>query len=107
MPTNSVVLITGASTGFGRAAAETLAARGYTVLASMRDTSGKNAPQRDALRSLASGEGWALHVVDLDVTQDASVDRAIQEALSNFGHIDVVINNAGIAALGVTEAYTI
>jgi NAD(P)-dependent dehydrogenase (short-subunit alcohol dehydrogenase family) len=59
------------------------------------------------LRSLASGEGWALHVVDLDVTQDASVDRAIQEALSNFGHIDVVINNAGIAALGVTEAYTI
>lgn len=107
MPTNSVVLITGASTGFGRAAAETLAARGYTVLASMRDTSGKNAPHRDALRSLASRERWALHVIDLDVTQDASVDGAIQEALSNFGHIDVVINNAGIAALGVTEAYTI
>jgi NAD(P)-dependent dehydrogenase (short-subunit alcohol dehydrogenase family) len=106
MPTNSVILITGASTGFGRAAAETLAARGYTVLASMRDSNGKNAPHREALRSLASRERWALHVVDLDVTQDASVNGAIQEVLTKFGHIDVVINNAGVAALGVTEAYT-
>jgi NAD(P)-dependent dehydrogenase (short-subunit alcohol dehydrogenase family) len=107
MPTNSVVLITGASTGFGRAAAETLAARGYTVLASMRDSNGKNAPHRNALQSLTSRERWALHVIDLDVTQDASVDGAAREILSRFGRIDVVINNAGIAALGVTEAYTV
>ena len=104
---STVVLITGASTGFGRAAAETLARRGYTVFATMRDCSGGNAANRETLQSLASRERLALHVLDLDVTHEASVDQAIQDALSRAGRIDVVINNAGIAALGLTEAYTI
>src|SRR5438132_3918262 len=104
---STVVLITGASTGFGRAAAETLARRGYTVFATMRDCSGGNAANRETLQSLASRERLALHVLDLDVTHEASVDEAIQDALSRAGRIDVVINNAGIAALGLTEAYTI
>jgi NAD(P)-dependent dehydrogenase (short-subunit alcohol dehydrogenase family) len=103
---NTVVLITGASTGFGRAAAETLAGRGYTVFASMRDSMGRNASHRAALESLASRDGSALHVLDLDVTQDASVDQAVQQALASAGRIDVVINNAGVGALGLTEAYT-
>jgi len=103
----TVVLITGASTGFGRAAAETLARRGYTVFATMRDSSGRNAAKNEALQSLASRERWALTVLDLDVTDDASVDHAVQHALGRAGHIDVVINNAGVAALGLTEAYTI
>jgi NAD(P)-dependent dehydrogenase (short-subunit alcohol dehydrogenase family) len=50
MASTKVVLITGASTGFGRAAAETLARRGYTVFAAMRDTAGRNAVHSDALR---------------------------------------------------------
>src|SRR5436853_3148773 len=104
---STVVLITGASTGFGRAAAETMARRGYTVFASMRDCSGRNAGNCEALQSLASREGLALHVLDLDVTQDASVEKAVQSALGRAGRIDVVINNPGIAALGLTEAYTI
>lgn len=107
MPRNTVVLITGASTGFGRAAAETLAGRGYTVIATMRDSNGRNAPNRGALQSLATREGWALHVVDLDVTQNTSVEQALQQALTLAGHIDVVINNAGIGAVGLTEAYTL
>lgn len=107
MPRNTVIFITGTSTGFGRTAAETLAARGYTVIATMRDSNGRNASHRDALKSLATREGWALHVLDLDVTQDASVEQAVQQALTYAGRIDVVINNAGIAALGLTEAYTI
>lgn len=104
---NTVVLITGASTGFGRVAAETLARRGFTVFATMRDTSGANASNCEALQSLANRERSALHVVDLDVTQDASVEQAVQRVLDEAGRIDVVINNAGIGALGVTEAYTI
>ena len=104
---NAVVLITGASTGFGRAAAETLARREYTVFATMRDASGRNASHCKALQSLAEREHLALRVVDLDVTEDASVEQAVQQILSEAGGIDVVINNAGVAALGVTEAYTI
>ncbi len=104
---NTVVLVTGASTGFGRVAAETLARRGYTVFAAMRDTSGRNRANCEALQSLAEHEGSAIHVVDMDVTRDASVERAVKQVLEAAGHIDVVINNAGIAALGWTEAFTI
>ncbi len=100
-------MITGTSTGFGRAAAETLAQRGYTVIATMRDCSGRNAPHCEALRSLAKRQGWKLDVLDLDVTDDASVNQAVQQALDRAGRIDVVINNAGFAALGITEAYTV
>lgn len=107
MPRNTVIFITGTSTGFGRTAAETLAARGYTVVATMRNSNGRNASHRDALQSLAAREGWPLHVLDLDVTQDASVEQAVRQALTSAGRIDVVINNAGIGALGLTEAYTL
>ena len=104
---STVVLITGASTGFGRAAAENLARRGFTVFATMRDVAARNASHRDALQALARKERCALHVLELDVTNDASVDLAVHEALAQAGHIDVAINNAGIAPLGLTEAFTI
>jgi NAD(P)-dependent dehydrogenase (short-subunit alcohol dehydrogenase family) len=107
MAGNNVVLITGASTGFGRAASETLARRGYTVFAAMRNTSGRNASHCEALRALAGREGLALQALDMDVTQDASVERAVQQVLDQTGRIDVVINNAGVFALGMTEAFTV
>jgi NAD(P)-dependent dehydrogenase (short-subunit alcohol dehydrogenase family) len=107
MPKNAVVLITGASTGFGRAAAETLARRGYRVFATLRDPAGRNAANSASLRSFAQAENLNLEVLDMDVTQDASVNTAVEQALSRAGRIDVVINNAGIGALGVTEAYTV
>ena len=94
------VLITGASSGFGRDTAETLASRGYRVFASMRDPSGKN---REAANSLWS---QAIDVVALDVTDDNSVQRAVQAAIDKAGRIDVLVNNAGIASAGVTEAFT-
>ncbi len=106
MPKDTVVVITGASTGFGRAAAETLARRGYTVFAGMRDTIGRNAAICEGVQSLARREGLSLEVVDMDVTQDASVHQAIQQVLDRAGKIDVAINNAGVASLGVTEAYS-
>jgi len=107
MPTNSVVLITGTSTGFGRAAAETLARRGYIVYASMRHSTGLNAPNRQALESLASREKLALQVTDLDVSDDVSVEDAVREILADAGRIDVVINNAGTPVLGLIEACSI
>jgi NAD(P)-dependent dehydrogenase (short-subunit alcohol dehydrogenase family) len=72
----------------------------------MRDTGGRNAQNRRALEDLASSDGLALEVLDLDVTDDASVARAAREAFDRAGRLDVVINNAGIAGIGVTEAYT-
>jgi NAD(P)-dependent dehydrogenase (short-subunit alcohol dehydrogenase family) len=106
MNTNTVVLITGASTGFGRDAAERMARRGLHVFATMRDIKGRNAEHRESLERLASGEQLRLQVLELDVTDDESVRNAVQAALDNAGRLDVVINNAGVAGIGVTEAYT-
>jgi NAD(P)-dependent dehydrogenase (short-subunit alcohol dehydrogenase family) len=97
---SKTILITGASTGFGRDTAETLAKAGHTVYASMRDPKSKNKTRADEL----SKQG--IKVVDLDVTSDASVDKAISEVLKSAGKIDVLVNNAGIFSAGVTEAFT-
>jgi NADP-dependent 3-hydroxy acid dehydrogenase YdfG len=94
------ILITGTSSGFGRVTAERLARDGYRVFAAMRDITGRNRSHADALRSQKIG------VVELDVTDDRSVDRAIASILAEAGKIDVLVNNAGIASVGVTEAFT-
>ena len=95
-----IILITGASTGFGRDTAETLARAGHRVFATMRDIAGRNREHADALR------GKKINVVELDVTDDGSVDRAIASVLKEAGRIDVLVNNAGIASAGVSEAFT-
>jgi NAD(P)-dependent dehydrogenase (short-subunit alcohol dehydrogenase family) len=101
-----VVLITGTSSGFGRVAAETLARRGHTVFASMRDASGRNAPKAKELRDLAASEKLKLNVVELDVTDLASIEDAVGEVVQRAGRVDVLVNNAGIAGIGPTEAFT-
>lgn len=103
----SSVLITGASTGFGRATAELLALRGYTVFATMRDTAGRNAANAAALQELARQEGLQIHVLPLDVTDDVSVTSAVEQALTIAGRLDVVINNAGFGSVGLAETYTV
>jgi len=72
----------------------------------MRDSACRNASCRQELQSLANRNRFALNVLDLDVTSDASVDEAVREALDRAGRIDVVLNNAGVGAVGVTEAFT-
>jgi NAD(P)-dependent dehydrogenase (short-subunit alcohol dehydrogenase family) len=106
MATQQVVLITGTSTGIGRFMAETCARHGYTVFASMRNMSGHNAAHSAALRTLAEAEGLSLHVVELDVTDDASVENAVQEVIKEAGRIDVLVNNAGVSYVGITETFT-
>jgi NAD(P)-dependent dehydrogenase (short-subunit alcohol dehydrogenase family) len=106
MDSKQVVLITGSSTGFGRLIAETLARRGHTVFATMRDIQGRNATNATEIRALAEKESLPLHVLELDVTNDASVDQAVRKSIEQAGRVDVAINNAGYGLIGLAEAVT-
>jgi NAD(P)-dependent dehydrogenase (short-subunit alcohol dehydrogenase family) len=105
--TKKVVLITGASTGFGRLFAETLARDHYTVFAAMRNLSGKNAAAARELQQLAERESLDIQSVELDVTQDDAAECCVNEVIRRAGRIDVLVNNAGIAYLGLTESFTL
>ena len=107
MDAKEVILITGSSTGFGRLMSETLARKGHTVFASMRSVGGHNASNRAELRELAEAEGLSLHVVELDVTDDASIGKAVNEVIKQAGRIDVLVNNAAINGIGLNEAFTV
>src|SRR5256885_437559 len=97
---SKTILITGTSSGFGRDTAETLHRAGHTVYASLRDAQGKNREAAEALRKLG------IKTVELDVCDDASVEAGVKNVLAEAGTIDVLVNNAGIASTGVTEAFT-
>jgi NAD(P)-dependent dehydrogenase (short-subunit alcohol dehydrogenase family) len=104
MNSKQVVLITGSSTGFGRLFTETLACKGHTVFATMRDPGGRNAKNASEIRTLAERDSLPIHVLDLDVTDDTSVERSVNAVIANAGRIDVVINNAGYYLTGLEEA---
>ena len=106
MDAKQVVVVTGSSTGFGRLIAETLARHGHTVFATMRDLEGRNAGNAAEIRTLAARESLPLHVLEVDVTNDASVERAVRTAVEQSGRLDVAINNAGYALAGLAEAVT-
>jgi NAD(P)-dependent dehydrogenase (short-subunit alcohol dehydrogenase family) len=97
---SKTILITGASSGFGRDTAETLHHAGHTVYASMRGVQGKNREAAEVLRRLG------IKTVELDVSDDASVEAGVEHVLAEAGEIDVLVNNAGIGSAGVTEAFT-
>jgi NAD(P)-dependent dehydrogenase (short-subunit alcohol dehydrogenase family) len=106
MNSKQVVLITGSSTGFGRLFAETLARKGHTVFATMRDTGGRNAKNASEIRALAEKDSLPIYVLELDVTDDASVEQAVDAVVAKAGRIDVAINNAGYSLSGLAEAVT-
>jgi NADP-dependent 3-hydroxy acid dehydrogenase YdfG len=99
-------VVTGASTGFGRLAAEALALAGHTVYASMQDIFGRNASQVDAVGYFAKDNGVDLRTVELDVQSQSSVDAAIEKVFNANGRIDVVVHNAGHMVFGPAEAFT-
>lgn len=88
------VFITGASTGIGRATALYFQARGWQVVATMRS------PEKETELGKLDG----VLCVALDVTQPASIERALAAAIEKFGRIDAVVNNAGYGLSGVFEA---
>src|ERR1700753_2554513 len=101
------VLVTGSNSGFGRLIVETLARQGYIVFAGMRAVTGKHATDAEELRALAQREHFALHIVEIDVTNDSSVEQAITAIVGITGRLDVVVNNAGQSYSGPLEAFTI
>src|SRR5438132_7373317 len=101
------ILVTGSTSGFGRLMVETLARQGYRVFAGMRAAAGKNAPAAEELRALAEREQLALHIIELDITDDASVEQAIASLVGITGRLDVVVNNAGIAYSGQLVAFNL
>jgi NAD(P)-dependent dehydrogenase (short-subunit alcohol dehydrogenase family) len=98
--TQRTAVVTGASSGFGRLTAQTLAAEGWRVYATMRNVATANAGPAADLKKAGTA------VVELDVTSDASVDAAAQTILSEAGAVDVLVNNAGNGFFGVEEAFT-
>ena len=99
--TGKAILITGCSSGFGRLMAEDFARKGARVFATMRNLP---RPEADELQALADAEKLDLHVVEIDVTDDAQVAAGIAEAERIAGGaLDVLINNAGISTAGPIE----
>lgn len=94
------VVITGASSGFGRLTAEAFLSKGWRVYGGVRNVDDRNAAAAEALR--ASG----AMVIELDVTDDASVQTAAKLVLDDVNAVDVLINNAGSGYFGIAEAFT-
>jgi NAD(P)-dependent dehydrogenase (short-subunit alcohol dehydrogenase family) len=101
-----VIIVTGASSGFGALAARELAKAGHTVYASMRETQGRNAPQVVEVQKFARDNSVDLRTVELDVASDTSVAAGIETVLSEHSRLDVVVHNAGHMVFGPAEAFT-
>ena len=105
-PTNQTVLITGASAGFGNLTAKHLLTKGYKVLASMRQPEGRNQEAALGLQTFAAEQGREVHILDIDVTDQASIEAGVAQGLELAGSIDVLINNAGQGYFGPFEAFS-
>ncbi len=101
-----IIVITGASSGFGALAARALADAGHIVYASMRETTGRNATQVAEAARYAKEHGVDLRTVELDVASDASTNAGIAKIIADNGRLDVVIHNAGHMSFGPAEAFT-
>ncbi|MEO6286275.1 MAG: SDR family NAD(P)-dependent oxidoreductase [Dyadobacter sp.] len=99
---NKTVFTTGTSTGFGKVTAVTLANASYSVIAGIRDIAGKNEAVANELATL-----FNVEVVEIDVTDDASVTKAFEKNLAKHGKIDVLVNNAAVAGFGLLEVYSL
>lgn len=95
------ILLTGAAGGFGALTAAGLVAAGHRVVGSVRDPNGRNA---EAVAELSAS---GVEVVEIDVTDDASVDAGVAEAVDRMGTIDVLINNAGVGVHGLQENFSV
>ncbi|MFI8230972.1 SDR family oxidoreductase [Streptomyces sp. NPDC085900] len=101
-----VVMVTGASSGFGNLTARALAEAGHIVYAGMRATADRNAPAVAALTEFAKDRGVRVTAVEMDVQEQDSVDAAVDHVMTEHERIDVVVHNAGHMVLGPAEAFT-
>jgi NAD(P)-dependent dehydrogenase (short-subunit alcohol dehydrogenase family) len=101
-----IIVITGASSGFGRLTANALAKARHMVYASMRQTTGRNAPQAADVEKFARENNVDLRPIELDVSSEKSVEAAIGQIVAEHGRLDAVIHNAGHMVFGPAEAFT-
>src|ERR1700693_3884015 len=101
-----VIVITGASSGFGELTAHELAKAGHVVYASMRETTGRNLAQVEAAKKFAAENKVDLRTIELDVASQESVDSAIQRIVSQNDRLDIVVHNAGHMVFGPAETFT-
>ncbi|HXO96985.1 MAG TPA: SDR family oxidoreductase [Chthoniobacterales bacterium] len=95
------ILITGASSGFGRLTAETLSNSGHKVFAGFHSLDG---PKKQVASELNAKN---IDILRLDVTDQTSIDSAITQLLEKSNNqLDVVVNNAGMASMGISESFT-
>ena len=95
------ILITGASSGFGKLTTLALLEKGHSVVASMRGPDNKNKSVADELTAAGA------KIVEIDVTDETSVNAGVAKAGELTGELDVVINNAGVGVMGIQETFTI
>ncbi len=103
---NKIIVVTGASSGFGALAARALAHAGHTVYAGMRDSAGRNAPQVAEAARYAAEHKVDLRTVELDVASTLSVEAGVARIIAEAGRLDVIVHNAGHMSFGPAEAFT-
>jgi NAD(P)-dependent dehydrogenase (short-subunit alcohol dehydrogenase family) len=101
MMRKKIALITGTNSGFGWLTAKSVASLGHTVYATMRDTQGKNVAKAQALSAIEN-----ITVLDVALTDENSVQKAINTIVAKEGTIDILVNNAGFSRNGVAESFT-
>lgn len=101
-----IIVITGASSGFGALTARALARAGHIVYAGMRATQGRNAPAVADAEAFSRQYGVDLRSVELDVANEASVEAGIAQVIAGEGRLDVIMHNAGHMSFGPAEAFT-
>jgi len=100
-----IILVTGASSGFGQMIARDLARAGYIAYASMRGTAGKNSKAVAESDAYAKAQGIDLRTIELDVQDEASIASAVDAIISQHGRIDILVHNAGHMSWGPGEAF--
>jgi len=101
-----VIVVTGASSGFGAMSARALAKAGHTVYAGIRATTTRNAKAVADAAAFAKENNADLRSVELDVTDDASIAQAVETIVAENGRLDVIVHNAGHMSFGPAEAFT-
>jgi NAD(P)-dependent dehydrogenase (short-subunit alcohol dehydrogenase family) len=95
---HKVAVVTGSSSGIGYETSLALAREGFLTFATMR-----NLEKGSIIKSDSDKENLPLKIMQLDVTDDASVSKAVQSIISDSGRIDVIVNNAGYGLVGAFE----
>jgi NAD(P)-dependent dehydrogenase (short-subunit alcohol dehydrogenase family) len=103
---NNIVVVTGASIGFGALTSRALPRVGHTIYASVLETTGRNEHQVKEVEEYAIEHGVDLHAIELNVSSQESIDVALKTIISENGRLDLVIHNAGHMGFGSSEAFT-